>query len=73
MMPSMGVPQAGAAGFTSQQPPIKNMRPMNPQAGHHMHPQHTQPQWGHNQYVSPTSFFFLHCTMRRNVNCHLIH
>ncbi|OAQ23850.1 hypothetical protein K457DRAFT_880196 [Linnemannia elongata AG-77] len=54
MMPSMGVPQAGATGFTSQQPPIKNMRPMNPATGHHMHPQHPQ-QWGHNQgYYMPT-------------------
>ncbi|KAF8942435.1 hypothetical protein BGZ47_006479 [Haplosporangium gracile] len=54
MMSSMGAPPAGAAGFNSQQPSIKNMRPMNPQAGHHMHPQHTQPQWGHNQYYMPT-------------------
>jgi hypothetical protein len=65
MMSSM-VPPVGA-GFTSQQPPVKNMRPMNPQAGHHMHAQ----QW--NQYVSTYRFF---CSAQMGVmilNCHLIH
>ncbi|KAF9900703.1 hypothetical protein EC991_007020 [Linnemannia zychae] len=51
LMTPMVVPPTGPAGF-SQQPPIKNMRPMNPQAAHHnMHPQHQQ-QWG--QYYMPT-------------------